>query len=135
MRGVQNDGTSLTELFEFSAHTSEDWALQLRNLQTYVRTELKGREFLRACVRLMDFEGRRSLTKGTVIRFTADGVALATIREVCGSVFPLTGREIGATLGQTKEAALAAAGAHVSPKFRDAGAASLAAAGDLKFEG
>jgi hypothetical protein len=121
------DGNALVELFRFAARSDDDWALQLRTIQSAVATELRDRDFEFAVVRHMDFDTRRRLTQGVANRIAVDGVVTAVARVRCQRVKVLTGREIGDVCSCSKEDVLARAALALPPKFVEAGAAALAA--------
>lgn len=128
VRGVLlGDDDAATGTFSYGTRRNDDWALQLRSLETTLRTELERRTIEAVVVRLRDYFKRQSVDTGVVRRCQAEGVIMAVARRTCEKVEALNGREIGTTAGTSKDSVWQEAGGLVEADLIDAAAAALAA--------
>ncbi|MDQ6613300.1 MAG: hypothetical protein M3083_00655 [Actinomycetota bacterium] len=125
------DQVQLTEVFSHLGDRQEDLAQQLCSLMWSADSALRDLNVEAAVVRSMDWDGRQRVTDQTRQRFAAEGVLLAVIRaRGIQRVEPLSGREIGARCGSSKEAVAARAAVLVRSRSVEAGMAALAALED-----
>jgi len=126
---TSDEGVRLADRFDLISDIHEDFAQQLATLWGDLQSKFAAAVLPDAVVvRAMDFFVGRSNRGGNAQkRFCAEGVILAVVRGRVKHTFLLTGNEIAARCGMTKDAVEAKALEVVPKGPKEAAAAALAA--------
>ena len=127
VRGVLlRDGTARA-VFHHAVAREEDLALQLLSLRNDLVTRLEDLDVTSVVVRSADYYSARRLNDPSALRLRGEGVLLSTARDHVDQVACLTGRDIGAACGTSKEEVRARAIALLTKDLAEATAAAIAA--------
>jgi hypothetical protein len=126
VHGPRSNPTA-TEVFRHRMTITDDWAQALRTLSSNLDTTIHRLNPTAVVIRALDHSPSARGEAFVRLRHQIDGVLLVTAREHSNIVQTKSGREIGEICGGKKSEAETEAVDRFGPRYKDSGAAGIAA--------